>query len=397
MKPRILILTSSTGSGHDLRAYALRDWIVRLHGGHVEVKVDHVLERSGIIGGFGVGLYNTIQRTWPWLHNIYWLIVELIFSRAQRTVPFGRGYYRRLVTGFRPHLIVSMHDSLNCGYFEDAANWLQPHPLQCVTYCGEWAGGFGFSRNWVNRGADHFFARTEPARQHAIALGMPADKTSVFRKLLPPQAFDDNLAEEQYHGFLTQELGLDAKRFTLLLATGLNGSNHHLRFLRQLLRLAEHLQVIVVCGRNQGLLQSVLRWQRNHPQLPLHVEGYCKRMQHLLQVSDAVVSRPGSNTSAEALHFGCPIIYNTMGGIMPQERLTLKFFVGHRAAPVVRTARDLAKLMDQWYPRCEAYQENRRRLLALRIHETPQAFVHGLVQRAESVRTAIQALSCPGN
>lgn len=394
MKPRILILTSSTGSGHDLRAYAIRDWMARLYADKIEVRVDHVLERSGTIGSFGVWLYNTIQRTWPWLHNFYWMIVELIFSGSQNKVPFGRRYYRQLITDFRPHLIISMHDSLNCGYFEDAVEWLKPHPVACVTYCGEWSGGFGFSRNWVNPRADHFFARTEHARQHAISLGMPAEKTSVFRKLLPPKDFDDNLDSDDYQQFLTQELGLRPHLFTLLLATGLNGSNHHIRFLRHLLPLAGKVQVIVVCGRNHAVFQKVQLWHKQHPHLGVHIEGYCKRMQRLLQVSDAVVSRPGSNTSAEALHFKCPVIYNTLGGVMPQERLTLKFFAGNGAAPVVRKAKDLAVLLDSWHSRGDDYLNTKQRLLDLRIEETPEAFIDGLVQRAKDICFASREPIC---
>ena len=74
---RVLVLTSSTGSGHDRRAEALKAWVAT--GGHpdLEVRVEHLLEKSSWVLRFGVWVYNTIQRYAPYLHNIYWYIVEL--------------------------------------------------------------------------------------------------------------------------------------------------------------------------------------------------------------------------------------------------------------------------------------------------------------------------------
>lgn len=275
-----------------------------------------------------------------------------------------------------------MHDSLNCGYFEDARLWLSPGRVACVTYCGEWSGGFGFSRNWVNPTADHFYARTELARARAIECGLPPERSSVFRKLLPPKDFEDNLQPHEFQSFKSRELQLDPQLFTVLLATGLHGSNHHIQFLRSLLPLSHKVQAIVVCGRNHQAFESVQAWTAKHPQLRVHVEGYCKRMQRFMQVSDAVITRPGSNTSAEALHFKCPIIYNTLGGIMPQEQLTLRFFADCGAAPVIAKAGQLTTLLQSWYDRGENYQINRNKLLALRIEETPEQFIEELVARA---------------
>ena len=72
---RILILTSSGGTAHDAAAYALRDWFALLRP-DVELHVVHVLESSSGVYRGGVALYNWIQRHQPWLHQLYWRLME---------------------------------------------------------------------------------------------------------------------------------------------------------------------------------------------------------------------------------------------------------------------------------------------------------------------------------
>ena len=89
---RVLIVTSSGGTAHDAAAYALRDWL-RLWDPQGEVQVEHVLENASAVTRAGVDLYNWIQKHGPWLHQIYWRLVEfedlikpgtLLFGRTQR-------------------------------------------------------------------------------------------------------------------------------------------------------------------------------------------------------------------------------------------------------------------------------------------------------------------------
>ena len=106
MSRRILVLTSSTGSGHDMRAKAFAKWVKRLHGDAVEVRIEHVIENSSWLGQFGVWIYNTIHKQAPFLHNIYFFIVELFVLTHSGKVSFGGRYYRELLASFRPDIIL---------------------------------------------------------------------------------------------------------------------------------------------------------------------------------------------------------------------------------------------------------------------------------------------------
>lgn len=373
MSLRILVLTSSTGSGHDMRARAFSSWVNSMYGDRVEVRIERIIENGSLLGRFGVWLYNTIHKYAPFLHNLYFFIVELFVSSHGRSVSFGGRYYRRLLADYQPQIVLSVHDSTNRGYFEDARRVLG-REVRCVTYCGEFSGGYGYSRNWVNPSADHFIARTEPARDFAVQLGIPRERTSVFQKVLPPGAFTNPMTDDERSDLL-RRLGLHPDRFTLFLATGGYGANHHFSFLNAILPLADRIQVILVCGRNQRIFEKLTRWSARHPQLAAYIEGYSTRMAEFFQVSHAVVTRGGANSTMEALHFGCPLLYNSLGGLMPQEQCTVRYFLQNEAARSIRKPADLAEVLTEWSRLDNTYEAVLRRLRSLQRKENPRDLV----------------------
>ena len=138
---RILVLTSSTGGGHDARAEAFAEWCFQLYRHDVDVRIEHMLERSSVVHRSGVRFYNTIQRTAPWVHTLFYAAVELLSLLNRRSVSLGAAYYRRALEEYRPHLILSVHDCLNRGYFPLARRVLGAERVRCATYCGEFSGG----------------------------------------------------------------------------------------------------------------------------------------------------------------------------------------------------------------------------------------------------------------
>lgn len=373
MTKRVLVLSSSTGSGHDMRARAFATWARQLYGDALEIRTEQIIENGSWLGQFGVWVYNTIHRYCPFLHNLYFFIVELFIFTHAGSVSFGGRYYRRLIADFRPHVIFSVHDSTNRGYFEDARKVLG-ETVRCVTYCGEFSGGYGYSRNWVNPAADLFIARTGIAREHAIRLGIERAKSAVFHKFLPPDAFEEELSPGE-KAALRSQLGLDPERFTLFLATGGYGANHHRVFLRELVPLAAKIQVIVVCGRNPAVFDTVAGWAEQNPELKLYLEGYSTQMAQFLQISHAVVTRGGANTTMEALHFGCPLLYDSLGGLMPQERCTVRYFLDNGAARMIHKPADLARFVLEWADFGQAYREVRTNLSKLHFEEDPRQLI----------------------
>lgn len=387
-KLRVLVLTSSTGGGHDARAEAFAEWCFQLYRHDVDVRIEQMLERSSILNRSGVGIYNFIQRRAPWIHNLFFALVELLSYLNRRTVIFGASYYERVLREYKPHLVFSVHDCLNRGYFPLARKILGAERVRCATYCGEFSGGWGYSRNWIEPSVDLYLSRTATARDYAVKCGIPADRCRVRGYLMRPRAHLEVLSAEQRREFRQKELGLDPDRFTLFLATGGNGANNHAALLPTLLRHAERLQAIIICGRNKETYNTLIHWRAEHPEFTCFIEGFSEHVHLLMQASDAIVTRGGTTTCAKALHFRCPIIFNAFGGIMPQEQLTWKFFRNGAASEKIEDAADFARLIDTWMSDDSVYARVREHFLQLRYEEDPTRIIDELVGLANEIAGA---------
>ena len=387
-KLRILVLTSSTGGGHDARAEAFAEWCFQLYRHDIDVRIEQMLEKSSVLHRTGVNLYNRIQRGAPWLHKVFYTLVELLSYINRGNVRVGAGYYLDVLRDYKPHLVFSVHDCLNRGYFPLARRTLGKENVRCATYCGEFSGGWGYSRNWIEPSVDLYVSRTPTARDYAVKSGIPAGKTRVRGYLMRPRAHLETLSESERNEFRTKRLGLDPNRFTVFLATGANGANNHAALVPALLRHADRVQGILICGRNKETYNEFIHWRALHPEFTCYIEGYSENVHLLMQVSDVIVTRGGTTTCAKALHFRCPIVFNAFGGIMPQEQLTWKFFRNGAGSEKIETAADFERIMDRWMADRTSYNEARERFLKLRYEEDPTVLIDELVNLANEAAGA---------
>ncbi|MEO6245675.1 MAG: glycosyltransferase [Opitutaceae bacterium] len=387
-KLRILVLTSSTGGGHDARAAAFAEWCFQLYRHEVDVRIEQMLEKSSVFNRTGVNLYNRIQRAAPWLHKAFYAFVELLSYLNRSNVTFGAGYYLEVLREYQPHLVFSVHDCLNRGYFQLARKTLGAERVRCATYCGEFSGGWGYSRNWIEPTVDLYVSRTPTASDYAVKCGIPADKSRVRGYLMLPRQHLEVLGAAERRAFRIKRLGLNPEKFTVFLATGGNGANNHFTLLPALLAHADRVQVIIICGKNKETYNELVHWRTAHPEFGCYIEGYSEIVHLLMQVSDAIVTRGGTTTCAKALHFRCPIIFNAFGGIMPQETLTWKFFRNGAASDKVEDASDFARIIDTWMTDPAAYAGVRENFLKLRYEEDPTVLIDELVGLGNEVAGA---------
>jgi processive 1,2-diacylglycerol beta-glucosyltransferase len=380
---RILVLTSSTGGGHDARAIAFRRWVRKIYGWEVEVRVESMLEDSSRIARFGVAFYNFIQKHAPWLHHPYFVLVEGLSYLNRSRVTLGRRYYGEVIRNYRPHLVLSVHDCLNRGYFQEAREILGEKNVRCATYCSEFSGGYGYSRNWIEPSVDLYISRTRTAKNYAVSrYKLDPEKIIVRGHFLMPRIYEERLTAFERHRFITERLGLRSDRRIIFLATGGTGANNHLSLLPAIKKYSEAFQVLVVCGRNNEAFLKVRNWKKNNPDLSCHVEGYCNEMHLFMQVSDLVITRGGTTTCSEALYYECPIIFNGLGGVMPQEKLTAKYFLQDEAAEIISESSDLERLLMNWSRFPERLRDLKRRFRNMRFKDRPSEVIYDLVDLA---------------
>lgn len=343
MSLRLLIVTSSTGGGHDMRARALRDWVIKETDW--EVTIHQALESTHGLYAFGVGLYNYIQRVVPVAHHAYFQFLELAGMHRRADQILGADRFMGSLEATKPDVIVSTHAHLNHGFFELARQF--DEKVTCVTYCGELYGGYGFSRHWVNPEADFFLGAVQPCTEQAFELGMPEANASTVGFLLRPEFHEAVHDAAERNRVLEGELSLTPERPTILLATGAVGANNHLAVLRYLEQRRRPLQVIALCGHDSALLNKVRQWGERSEYVVVRPLARREDMLRLIRSVDLLMARPGSGTTSEAILCGTPIVFNGIGGVMPQEYLTVKFARQAGFGPVVFWPHQLARLMDR--------------------------------------------------
>ncbi len=388
---RVLVLTSSTGGGHDARARALQAWAARVAPTPPwAVEQQQALEETHVIYRLGVGIYNAIQRYWPRLHHIYYNILEIsnFCAGSGEGGVMGRAVYVKKVRQARPDLIVSTHDHLNHGFFAVARAALPDAPPKCATYCTELHGGYGFSKHWVNPKADLFIGAVPEVCEFAHQLGQARERIFLGGFLLHPAfwAPPDPAANEK---FLREEIGLAPGRFTLLLATGANSAQNHRALLDALVAqgpLPAPAQVIALCGDNARALAELQAWAKLHPELPVRPLQKMPHLAQLMRVTSVVVARPGTGTTTEAILCGTSILFNTLGGIMPQEMITVKFCREHGFGHVLKHSADFAAIVRAWLADPATHAAERARVLAARPDRTPADIICRLSELAATRR-----------
>nr|WP_234043758.1 glycosyltransferase [Cerasicoccus arenae] len=383
-----MVLTSSTGGGHDMRARSIKAWAEHASAAEqgIEVEVFQTLESLDGLYKFGVETYNWIQLHCPWLHHAYFNFLEIASMHRKSSAIKGRERFAEVLNRVKPDIIVSTHAHLNHGFFALAKEILGADKVKCVTYCGELFGGYGFSKHWVNPESDGFFGAVQETCDWAKELGMADARNHVGGFMLNPGFWDRSLSEDEKREWIISKLGLDPDKFILVLATGANSANNHLVLLEALAKSRVRPQIVALCGRSQEAFSAVENWGKAHPELPVKPLPYFTEMFNLLQCSSAVVARPGTGTTSESILAGCPIIFNGLGGIMPQEWITVKFMRSHGVDFVMNRPSQLSGLIKPLVDNRKTLAETRAKMVLLRPQQHPLDILRKLVSLSQESR-----------
>ncbi len=326
----------------------------------MEVETFAPLEASGPHYRFGLHLYHLVQVHWPRAHHLYFAFLEHAALHSRRWKLMGVRPFVEKLEDYRPDWVLSVHPHLNRGFLDLAREVLGRDRVRTGTCCTELDGGYGFSRHWVNPASDAWIGATGPACAHARSLGMPAERTRLGGFVLRPDFYRPGWGETERRAFLRESFGIEKGMPTLLLATGAAGANNHPAFLDALDRAGLELHVLALCAHRASLLERLRRWKPRRSGISLTALPYTAEMPRLLRAVDALVSRGGSCTTSESIRSGCPLIVNALGGVMPQEGVTLRYLERFGLGRRVRRASQLPAALRGALEPGEAERERER-------------------------------------
>src|SRR5260370_1375227 len=225
-----------------------------------------------------------------------------------KTVRLLKEYWR----GLKPDLVVSLIPHFNRALCESVRGSCPGTPFVTVlTDIADYPPHF-----WIERQEQFLICGSERAVEQARELGHSNER--IFRTsgmILNPRFYNyspiDRAAERI-------QAGLDAARMTGLVLFGGQGARKKmLEIDRRLSESGLEIQLILICGKNERLLEELRAQVRTIPRL---VEGFTTNMPYYMQLADFFIGKPGPGSIAEALAMHLPVIVENNAWTLPQER-----------------------------------------------------------------------------
>ena len=168
---------------------------------------------------------------------------------------------------------------------------------------------------WLVHHYEHYFVAIEEARVYLEALGIPPEKITVSGIPIDPV-----FAQVKDKQAMRAKHSLAADRTTILLSAGGFGVGSVDALIAALMPLEHRAQVVAICGRNEELLNRLVRQAsrlKGDATVLVKPIGYTNEMDELMTASDIVLGKPGGLTTSEALAKG--LVFAIVNPIPGQE------------------------------------------------------------------------------
>jgi hypothetical protein len=278
----------------------------------------------------------------------------------RKTVRLLKEYWR----GLKPDLVVSLVPHFNRALCESVRGSCPGTPFVTIlTDIADYPPHF-----WIERQEQFLICGSERAVEQARELGHPEEH--IFRTsgmILNPRFYNyspiDRAAERT-------KAGLGATRMTGLVLFGGQGARKKMLDIdRRLSESGLAIQLILICGKNERLLEELRAQARAIPRL---VEGFTTNMPYYMQLADFFIGKPGPGSIAEALAMGLPVIVEKNAWTLPQERYNAVWVRENQLGLVVRNFDTVVDAVAQLLEpetfarfRCNAKKMNNRALFEI--------------------------------
>lgn len=338
---RILILMSDTGGGHRAAANAICEAIHTLYPGQFEIIIEDIWRNQSHWP------IRQMPTAYPWLAGpgvrwwrLFWALTsrprirQSMFTSAALMTGRRMGRYLHQI---QPDIVVSVHPAMN----HLGVRWLHqkwPHvPFYTVI-----TDMVTVHPAWVCPDVTGCLVSTEPARQMAIANGMPPQKVQICGQPI-------SLKFVHFQGekvALRQQLDLPTNRPAALLMGGGEGIGRVYDIARAIAQQVDQAQLLIVAGRNKELKAQLeaTAWE-----IPTRIYGFVDFVPELMGAADVLITKAGPGTLSEAFVVGLPVIIS--GYIPGQEEGNVHYVRQNQAGVYEEDPQAIAQLIANWFGR----------------------------------------------
>jgi 1,2-diacylglycerol 3-beta-galactosyltransferase len=227
----------------------------------------------------------------------------------------------------KPDLVVSLIPHFNRALHDSLSRTLPGTPLVTIlTDIADTPPHF-----WIERQEQFIICGSERALEQAKRIGFDARflrRTSGM--ILHPEFYRSDNTDRAAK---RKEYGLDPNMPTGVVLFGGYGSRSMVTIAKRVSACRRPVQLIMLCGRNEKLV-SELRGMRGPA--PMLVQPFTTQIPQFLRLADFFLGKPGPGCVSEALKLGLPVIVESSGRTMVQERYNVEWVVERGVGFAVR-------------------------------------------------------------
>jgi hypothetical protein len=191
---------------------------------------------------------------------------------------------------------------------------------------------------WIERESQYLICGTERAQQQAFEQGHDRDHVFLASGMVMKRKFYEKISVNRVAE--RRRLGLDPDTPTGIVLFGGHGSKTMLDIVKRLDASSAKLQLILICGQNQKLLNAV---KSQRTRFPLFAEGFTQNVDYYMSLSDFFIGKPGPGSISEALQFHLPVIVECNAATLPQERYNAQWVTEKRMGIVLKSFRHIGE------------------------------------------------------
>lgn len=314
MSKKVLIMSASTGGGHNRAAKAMKDEIEKkcIDGEHITCEIIDSLKLINttmdkiISSGYEKSAKYT-PKAWG---GVYKMSDANIVSKHEykgnlfNTLLASK--LKKLLKERKPDLIIGTHpfpmialSTLKKKYpYRNAFNSFFVPPLISVLT------DYTAHSTYIQDEIDYYIAGDEYVKEVLISESVDGDKIKPYG--IP---VEKSFLEHREKSVVLEELGLAPDKFTVLLMGGSFGAGNIKDTLKELLEIDRDFQIIVITGRNETLKEKLEKSLEKHDiDKNISILGFTQDMNDILSAVDIIVSKPGGLTTTECLLKELPMI-----------------------------------------------------------------------------------------
>ncbi|HXJ04785.1 MAG TPA: glycosyltransferase [Candidatus Acidoferrum sp.] len=296
-KPRVLLLSASSGAGHVRAAQALEKAFAARGDCAVE-HIDAIQYVSKLFQRVYDKAYISMVRRAPELMGVLYERTDQPWQHPRRRLALDRlntGPMIRLLKRVQPDLCVATHFlPAEIIAWLIAKRRLHTHNAIVVT-------DYDVHAMWLCRTVDRYYVAIDEAAEYLARIGVPREKVRVTGIPIDPL-----FAKPMDRVETRRALGLDPAATMILVSAGGYGIGPVEQLVNDLLALQRPWQIVAIAGKAEKVRKRLDEISRNAGKLPsgaspLVPVGFTTEMDKYMAAADLLVGKAGGLTTSEAL------------------------------------------------------------------------------------------------